>query len=57
MISESLAGEEPNYLRRVADLGETPVAEGAARLRAALKGDCHTHSDWSDGGSPIDEMA
>jgi putative hydrolase len=22
-----------------------------------LRGDCHTHSDWSDGGSPIDEMA
>jgi putative hydrolase len=56
-ISESLAGEEPNYLRRVQELGTTPVSEGAAALRAALKGDCHTHSDWSDGGSPIDEMA
>jgi putative hydrolase len=22
-----------------------------------LKGDCHTHSDWSDGGSPIEVMA
>jgi putative hydrolase len=22
-----------------------------------LRGDCHTHSDWSDGGSPIEEMA
>jgi putative hydrolase len=56
-IEESLAGEEPNYLRRVATLGETPVEEGAAALRAALRGDCHTHSDWSDGGSPIEEMA
>jgi putative hydrolase len=56
-ISESLAGEEPNYLRRVSDLGTTPVSEGAAALRSALKGDCHLHSDWSDGGSPIDEMA
>jgi len=28
-----------------------------ADLRALLKGDCHTHSDWSDGGSPIDVMA
>ncbi len=25
-------------------------------LYAALRGDCHLHSDWSDGGSPIDEM-
>ena len=29
----------------------------AARLREALRGDCHVHSDWSDGGSPIREMA
>jgi putative hydrolase len=26
-------------------------------MRAALRGDCHTHSDWSDGGSPVAEMA
>src|SRR6266702_8670702 len=26
-------------------------------LRTALRGDCHTHSDWSDGGSPPREMA
>jgi putative hydrolase len=26
-------------------------------MRAALRGDCHTHSDWSDGGSPPLEMA
>ena len=56
-VEESLRGEEPVYLRRVQTLGETPVSEGAAVLRAALKGDCHTHSDWSDGGSPIPEMA
>ncbi len=30
-----------------------PIAD----LRTALRGDCHTHSDWSDGGSPIEEMA
>jgi histidinol phosphatase-like PHP family hydrolase len=57
VVSESLAGSEPVYLRRVATLGETPVAEGAAALRSALRGDCHVHSDWSDGGSPVEEMA
>ncbi len=57
VVSESLAGEEPVYLRRVSTLGATPVSEGAASLRAALRGDLHTHSDWSDGGSPIEEMA
>ena len=57
VIAESLAGEEPVYLRRVQTLGDTPVSDGAAALRRALKGDLHTHSDWSDGGSPIEEMA
>ncbi len=56
-ITESLSGQEPVYLRRVQTLGSTPVSEGAALLRASLKGDLHTHSDWSDGGSPIEEMA
>ena len=57
VVTESLAGKEPVYLRRVQTLGDTPVSEGAAALRSALQGDCHTHSDWSDGGSPIEEMA
>ncbi|SDJ12270.1 putative hydrolase [Frankineae bacterium MT45] len=56
-IVESFAGEEPVYLRRVEATGETPLAELGTQLRAALRGDCHTHSDWSDGGSPIREMA
>ena len=35
--------------------GRSP--SGGAELRAALRGDLHSHSDWSDGGSPIEEMA
>jgi putative hydrolase len=57
VIREALAGEVPVYLRRLEATEGRPVAEGAAALRAALRGDCHTHSDWSDGGSPIAEMA
>jgi putative hydrolase len=57
VISEALAGEVPVYLRRLEATGGRPVAEGGAEIRAALRGDLHTHSDWSDGGSPIDEMA
>jgi len=56
-IGESLRGEEPVYLRRLEATGGRPVAEGAAALCAALRGDAHVHSDWSDGGSPIEEMA
>jgi putative hydrolase len=55
-VAESLAGEVPVYLRRLEATAGTPVAEGGSALRAALRGDCHTHSDWSDGGSPIEEM-
>jgi putative hydrolase len=56
-VAESVRGEEPVYLRRLKATGGRPVAEGAATLLAALQGDCHVHSDWSDGGSPIREMA
>lgn len=55
---EALAGEVPGYLRKLEAAADAPVgAEVAgAGLRALIRGDCHTHSDWSDGGSPIEEM-
>jgi putative hydrolase len=56
-ITESLHGEVPVYLRRLEATEDVPLDEATAALRAALRGDCHTHSDWSDGGSPIREMA
>jgi putative hydrolase len=56
-IVESLGGEVPVYLRRLEATEDEPLDDATARLRAALRGDCHTHSDWSDGGSPILEMA
>ena len=63
-VSESLAGEQPAYLSRLEAAGAgdaLALSEGlgpdGAVLRSALRGDCHTHSDWSDGGSPIEEMA
>jgi putative hydrolase len=60
-VTESLAGEQPGYLRRLEASGDPPdetvAGRAGAALRAALRGDCHTHSDWSDGGSPIEEMA
>jgi putative hydrolase len=56
-VVESLEGEAPVYLSRLEATAETPMDDTAARLRKALRGDCHTHSTWSDGGSPIEEMA
>jgi putative hydrolase len=54
VIVQAHAGEEPAYLARL--LAEAVVPQRAG-LRAALRGDCHVHSDWSDGGSPPVEMA
>src|SRR5262247_4128811 len=53
-IAQAADGREPDYLRRL--LEEAPPPDPTS-LRAALRGDCHTHSDWSDGGSPPEEMA
>jgi putative hydrolase len=56
VIGEALDGTVPAYLERLEAETEVPVAEGAA-LRDALRGDCHTHSTWSDGGASIEKMA
>ena len=54
VITEAAAGRQPGYLARL--LADQPPSPRDG-LRAALRGDCHTHSDWSDGGSPPREMA
>ncbi len=56
-IAESLRGEQPGYLARLLRTEPEPVDPATAALRQKLRGDCHAHSDWSDGGSPIKEMA
>jgi hypothetical protein len=44
VITQAVSGQQP-YLDEL--LAEAPAA-GRSGLRAALRGDCHTHSDWSD---------
>jgi putative hydrolase len=56
VVEECLAGRTPSTLAKL-EQSAGPLAEGGERVRAALRGDLHTHSDWSDGGSPIEEMA
>ncbi|QCX28153.1 PHP domain-containing protein [Nocardioides jishulii] len=57
VITEALAGVVPQRLARAErEHGDRGVTGGEA-VRAALRGDLHSHSDWSDGGSPIEEMA
>jgi putative hydrolase len=57
-ISEALAGEVPSYLAKLeTEPPEITLDAQAQALLDQLQGDCHSHSDWSDGGSPIREMA
>jgi putative hydrolase len=57
VIAEAVAGGTPTYLRELEERGGHHLSPAGAELRRLLRGDCHSHSDWSDGGSPIAEMA
>jgi len=57
VIAEALAGETPEYLRKLMNDGPEPGTDAGEALRQHLKGDLHSHSDWSDGGHTIEAMA
>lgn len=59
VITQALAGEVPEYLAKLRDrepdiLGGVDVA---LELRAKVRGDLHSHSEWSDGTVPVELMA
>jgi len=56
VITQSLEDRVPEYLADLRERGTEPLAQGGDTLRAALRGDLHSHSNWSDGGSPIEAM-
>ena len=56
VITQAVRGELPAYLESLQEKEYPPLARGGEELYAALTGDLHMHSDWSDGGSPIEEM-
>ncbi len=56
VIADALGGRVPTRLAELEETTGIPLAEGA-EIRQALKGDCHTHSTWSDGGASIETMA
>lgn len=57
VISQAAAGRVPDKLAEAEQQYGAPLTTGGLALRARLRGDLHSHSDWSDGGSPIEEMA
>ena len=57
LIREALSGEVPSYLDKLERETQVPITDDGRRYREALRGDCHLHSTWSDGGAPIESMA
>ncbi len=57
VVAAAVRGTLPERLAHAEAEHGGPLTSGGAEIRAALRGDLHSHSDWSDGGSPIEEMA
>jgi putative hydrolase len=56
LITETLHGDT-RYVDKIEAETQVKITDQGARYRAALKGDCHLHSRWSDGGATIEAMA
>jgi putative hydrolase len=54
-ITAAAGGADPAKLTELRSAAR-PIGAAGKALRERLRGDLHTHSDWSDGGSPIEEM-
>ncbi len=53
VIDQAWCGREPDVL---VELRAAAEDLGGGEIRAALRGDLHLHSNWSDGSAPIEEM-
>jgi len=56
VVRQAVLGALPAYLKSLQEKQSEPLVRGGEKLYAAVVGDLHSHSDWSDGGSPIREM-
>lgn len=54
VIAQAWSGREPDTL---IELRSTAKDFGGGGIRQSLRGDLHSHSNWSDGSAPIEEMA
>lgn len=56
VITQAMEDRVPDYLADLRERGAEPLASGGESIATALRGDLHSHSNWSDGGSPIEAM-
>ncbi len=56
VIVEALRGDTA-YIDKLDKQTQVPITAEGRVYREALRGDCHLHSRWSDGGASIEAMA
>ncbi|KQO65156.1 PHP domain-containing protein [Curtobacterium sp. Leaf261] len=56
VIGQALGGAVPDYLQALRDTERETLNDAGEALLGQLRGDLHAHSDWSDGGSPVELM-
>src|SRR5699024_2681215 len=56
VITQAVEGRVPDRIVELEATTQIEVGAGA-ELLSKLRGDCHSHSTWSDGGASIDAMA
>jgi len=57
VITQAVEGEVPAYLADLRERNAAPLDTGGTELLAQLRGDLHSHTEWSDGTVPIEVMA
>ena len=57
VITEALKDGTSSYVAKLEAETAVAITPEGEHYRAALRGDCHLHSTWSDGGATIEAMA
>ncbi len=57
VIAQALEGRVPDRLAELEADTAIEITDAGAAVRDALRGDCHSHSTWSDGGASVEAMA
>jgi putative hydrolase len=55
VITQAINGDA-TYLNKLDAKTRVAITPAGQAYRSALKGDCHLHSKWSDGGATVDAM-
>ncbi|GGF30382.1 PHP domain-containing protein [Subtercola lobariae] len=56
VIQEALAGDVPARVEKLRVAATSPLTAAGEALKTKIRGDLHTHSEWSDGTTPIELM-